>query len=303
MRAGFVAGRETGGFTPAPPGYLGQDEAGVQIGWLSGGRLHLNRGPIDLVIGAEGPGASAAFQAAAARFDGMLEALVAELPALRSGKGMPVRGDVARAMALAVAPYRPAFITPMAAVAGAVAEAVLAAMIAGGGLTRAYVNNGGDIALHLAPGAGYEVALATGGRVSLRHGDGIGGVATSGWRGRSQSLGIADAVTVLARTAPMADAAATMIANAVDLPGHPGVRRLPASAVKADSDLGDRPVTVEVGPLAPVEAEQALARGAALALDAQRRGLIAGAALVLQDRVRIIGAMDLRGLEGGWISQ
>ena len=48
------------------------------------------------------------------------------------------------------------------------------------------------------------------------------GIATSGWRGRSFSLGIADAVTVLAATAAEADAAATMIANAVDLPGHPG---------------------------------------------------------------------------------
>jgi ApbE superfamily uncharacterized protein (UPF0280 family) len=32
-------------------------------------------------------------------------------------------------------------------------------------------------------------------------------------------------VTVLARDAATADAAATLIANAVDLPGHPGVER------------------------------------------------------------------------------
>ena len=49
------------------------------------------------------------------------------------------------------------------------------------------------------------------------------GIATSGWRGRSFSLGIADAVTVLAATAAEADAAATVIANAVDLPGHPAI--------------------------------------------------------------------------------
>ena len=40
----------------------------------------------------------------------------------------------------------------------------------------------------------------------------VRGVATSGWRGRSHSLGIADSVTVLAATAAMADAAATVIA-------------------------------------------------------------------------------------------
>ena len=54
------------------------------------------------------------------------------------------------------------------------------------------------------------------------------GIATSGRHGRSFSLGIADAVTVLARTASQADAAATIIANAVDLPGHPAILRVPA---------------------------------------------------------------------------
>ena len=73
------------------------------------------------------------------------------------------------------------------------------------------------------------------------------GVATSGRHGRSFSLGIADAVTVLARTASQADAAATIIANAVDLPGHPAVRRMPANELQPDSDLGARPVTRDVG--------------------------------------------------------
>ncbi len=78
---------------------------------------------------------------------------------------------------------------------------------------------------------------------TIRAEDGIGGIATSGWRGRSFSLGIADAVTVLAETAAAADAAATIIANAVDLPGHPGIVRQPASSLQPDSDLRDLPVT------------------------------------------------------------
>ena len=77
----------------------------------------------------------------------------------------------------------------------------------------------------------------------------VRGIATSGWRGRSFSLGIADAVTVLADRAAMADAAATIIANAVDLPGHPGVVRVPARDLAPDSDLGDRLVTQGVGEL------------------------------------------------------
>ena len=119
----------------------------------------------------------------------------------------------------------------------------------------------------------------------------VRGIATSGWRGRSFSLGIADAVTVVARTAAMADAAATMIANAVDLPGHPSVRRLPARAVKADSDLLDRPVTVDVGPLSAAEAAAALDRGAAFAASCLHRGLIAGAALFLHPEIRLVGAL------------
>ena len=75
------------------------------------------------------------------------------------------------------------------------------------------------------------------------------GIATSGRHGRSFSLGIADAVTVLARTAAQADAAATIIANAVDLPGHPAILRCPAHDLQPDSDLGARLVTRDVGDL------------------------------------------------------
>ena len=77
-------------------------------------------------------------------------------------------------------------------------------------------------------------------RITIRSADGVRGVATSGWRGRSFSLGIADAVTVLARTGAEADAAATLIANAVDLPGNPAIKRIPAQELAPDSDLGAR---------------------------------------------------------------
>ncbi|HMO06351.1 MAG TPA: UPF0280 family protein, partial [Paracoccaceae bacterium] len=237
--------------------------------------------------------------AAAARFEGLLAGLCTELPGLRRADAAPFRDPVARAMEAAVAPFRPAFVTPMAAVAGAVADAVLAAMVvagsAGGGLARAWVNNGGDIAVHLAAGETFAAAVAAGaglpGRIVLQAGDGAGGIATSGWRGRSQSLGIADAVSVLASTAAMADAAATMIANRVDLPGHPAVHRRPARAVKADSDLGDRLVTVGVGPLTPSEAATALAPAAAFAEALRARGLIAGAALFLHPEMRLVGPL------------
>jgi ApbE superfamily uncharacterized protein (UPF0280 family) len=264
---------------------------GAVVARLSGGRLHLQHGPIDLILRLEGtPAAVAAGErAAAARFATILPALVAELPALRRPDPGPLSGAVARRMAAAVAPHRPVFVTPMAAVAGAVAEAVLAAG-AVIGVTRGYANNGGDIALHLTPGTALRVAIAgSADRITIRAEDPVRGIATSGWRGRSWSRGIADSVTVLAASAPAADAAATLIANAVDLPGHPGIRRRPACDVQADSDLGALAVTLAVPPLAGPERAEALARGTAAAAAMQARGLIAAAALFLQGETRHLG--------------
>ncbi|WP_028795878.1 UPF0280 family protein [Thalassobaculum salexigens] len=239
---------------------------------LHDGRVHLQDGPIDLILKAEGPDRAAAETAAIAAFDGLLTELVGELPILRRPIVDPppaVSGPVARRMVAAVAPWPDRFVTPMAAVAGAVADHILACMLdAAPDLSRAWVNDGGDIAFHLAPEQSFDVGLvadlqepALAGTATLRHTDPVRGVATSGRGGRSFSFGIADAVTVLARDAASADVAATLIGNAVDLPGHPAIRRGSASAEDPDSDLGDRPVVLDVGALAPGEIDAALDAG------------------------------------------
>jgi len=269
---------------------------------LPDGRLHLQEGPIDLVIGADGPAeaVSRAHAAAIRGFAGLLAGLVAELPALRqpaAGQPAAVRGAVARRMVAAVHPHRAVFVTPMAAVAGAVADHVLAAMVAAApGLARAWVNDGGDVAFHLTPGTGFELGLvpdptepALAGIARIGFADPVRGAATSGRGGRSLSLGIADAVTVLAATAAAADAAATLIANAVDLPGHPAIRRGPACGEDPDSDLGDRPVVLAVGPLDAGEIAAALAAGDAAAQRMREAGLIHAAALSLGGAWRVVG--------------
>lgn len=261
---------------------------------FSDGRLHLQHGPIDLICEAWGTAANvqAAYARAATRFDGLLDELVAELPALRS-ENKALIGPIAQTMGQAVTPFRPMFITPMAAVAGAVAQTVLTSLV-GRGIQRAYVNNGGDIALHLGPDQQFQCAVAGGGsRIAIHHHSAVRGIATSGWRGRSWSLGIADAVTVLARTAAMADAAATMIANAVNLPGHPAILRRPAHHMQHDSDLDTRLVTVGVGTLSDHDAATALNRGVAAAETYRAAGLIESAALFLQDQSRIVGSLAL----------
>ena len=275
-----------------------------QIALLPDGkRLHLQDGPIDLVIEAKGRDADVrtAYDAAAHRFTGLLDELCTELTELRRPAD-PVRctlkGIVARRMHAAVAPFAADhFITPMAAVAGAVAEEILGAMLQAATLDRAYVNNGGDIALHLAGSEQFSVGL-----MDRPDRDGVmrtttieadmpvRGIATSGRHGRSFSLGIADAVTVLARTASQADAAATVIANAVDLPGHPAISRVSACELQPDSDLGVRLVTRDVGALTGSEVEAALDAGMARARDLLTSGLIEGAALRLLGETRFVGA-------------
>lgn len=268
--------------------------AGPVSAWLPGGRLHLQHGPIDLVIGAEGD-RDRAFAAAAARFETILAGLVRELPLLRSAVGPRPCGRVAGRMNAACQPHAAdAFVTPMAAVAGAVADEVLAAMRAAAPLTRAWVNNGGDIALHLAGGARFTVGIAgldgaALGQIAVGPADPVRGIATSGRGGRSLSLGIADSVTVLAATAAAADVAATLIANAVDLPGHPSITRQPARDIQPDSDLGPRPVVRHAGPLSAPEVARALDTGLARARDMRQRGLIHAAALCLRGQVRVAG--------------
>ncbi|HLH51209.1 MAG TPA: hypothetical protein VKV96_17860, partial [Roseiarcus sp.] len=171
---------------------------------------------------------------------------------------------------------------------------------------RAYVNNGGDIALHLSADEQFSIGMVDRpdrpsliGAATITARDPIRGVATSGWRGRSFSLGIADAVTILARTAAAADAAATLVANAVDLPGHPAVRRAPAFSRDPQSDLGERLVTVGVDALAPAEIDEALTRGLAQAERLRSMGAIEAAALRLCGETRLCGVEARLYNEGG----
>lgn len=290
---------------------------------LPGDRWHFQHGPIDIVIGAEGEAEAlvAAHEAAWARFEPLLGELVRELPLLREAvrpeAGNPLQGEVARRMWAACAPLTAAacgFITPMAAVAGSVAQ-VLVAAYQRPGITRAWVNNGGDIALHLGAGASARVGLVadlsrfdgealartaagslrTDAGFTLDHADPVRGVATSGWRGRSLSRGIADSVTVLAADAAGADAAATVIANAVDV-DHPLIRRLPADEVRDNSDLGRRLVTVDVPPLPADRVQAALERGLAVARTLQRDGQVFAALLACQGslaRLQPAAALEL----------
>ena len=284
---------------------------------LEGGRWHFQHGPIDCIVFAEGDVAvvAGAVERAWLRFGCLLEELMRELPLLRTevaaidGQGASSRqaidgacvapqGAIARRMLAACRPHAAngRFITAMAAVAGSVAEELIE-HLAAPGITRAYVNNGGDIALHLAAGRSFTVGafadpshglakLPVDGRFEVDAASPVRGIATSGWRGRSLSLGIADAVTVLATRASVADAAATMIANAVDVDDARIVRR-PADTLRDDSDLGTRLATVDVPTLPSAAVASALASGAAMADREIASGRVLAVVLFLQGRVMV----------------
>jgi ApbE superfamily uncharacterized protein (UPF0280 family) len=271
-----------------------------------GRRLHLQHGPVDLIVEAFGAQdeVERAYAQAVDAFADVLPQLVRELPVLRAplaGSRPSVDGAVARRMVEACWAHRGDFMTPMAAVAGAVADHMLARMLCGVSVRRAYVNDGGDIALYLAPGetltCGMAHDLATpalGGTIALTADMPVRGIATSGRAckgrgGRSFSFGIADAVTVLAADAAAADAAATVIANAVDLPGHAAVTRVPACEIDPDSDLGARLVTFDLAELPYADVDRALRAGVARAERLRQTGHIYGAVLVLQRRFATVG--------------
>jgi len=264
---------------------------------------------MDIVIGADpvgphGPAAVAdAHENAWVRFVPLLDNLMQEWPVLRlpvqAHQPCPLQGAVARRMWQACLPWAAQhFITPMAAVAGSVAQALISSYDRPG-VARAWVNNGGDIALHLTPGQSARVGLYADlarlqphelsqglrldGALEITHAMPVRGVATSGWRGRSFSLGIADSVTVLAATAAKADAAASMIANAVNV-DHPGILRQPAHSLRDMTDLGDLSVTVDVPQLPAKWVQQALQAGWQCARECQAQGLIAAAFLVCQNQ-------------------
>jgi len=149
-----------------------------------------------------------------------LEAYLARHPAFQTSLE-PVRlkraaPPIAREMAQAA---RAAGVGPMAAVAGAIAEAV------GRGLLRwtreVIVENGGDLFLNCVRPK--RIAIFAGQsplsqRVGLEVQPGempLGVCTSSGTVGPSLSFGRADAATLVARSAALADAAATAVGNAV----------------------------------------------------------------------------------------
>ena len=281
--------------------------------FLSDGRLHLQHGPIDLIIEANGDAKeiSIAYGVMAKRFETVLDELVLELKSLRQefSSADNAKSPIARRMIVAAQKHNDEFVTPMAAVAGSVADEIVEIGWTSSSLKKLYVNNGGDIAFRVGSGEQVVVGVTKSvidptliGRLHFSSKSNVCGVATSGFGGRSRTFGIADAVTVVSSCSADADVAATLIANHVSLGSHPQVKVIAANSVDATSDLGDRLVTSSVGNLTKQEIETALDNGVEKAKAMCTRGTIEGAFLALRGSVRSVGKFDCNYLVDGKVS-
>ncbi len=189
-------------------------------------------------------------------------------------------------------------LTPMAAVAGTLADAV-ADWIYRHGASKVVVNNGGDIAIRMADSESVTVGIRTDIRrpdityvLDLNGSRPTWGVTTSGFGGRSFTRGIASAVTVVADQASIADTAATAIANACTVTDAAIVRK-PARALDPATDIPDIDVTVAIGPLPSEKKQIALNRALEKANVLVREKHIIGALLTIDGEKVITTGLQL----------
>lgn len=188
-------------------------------------------------------------------------------------------------------------LTPLAAVAGAVADEV-AAHAAALKADKVIVNNGGDIAVIVKNKETAVVGLKPPhsdiliGQLHIDRESGVGGVASSGWSGRSFSSGAADMVTVWSENAAAADAAATFIAGKTSS-FSTDIQQKKAVELDPFSDLEHNLVTDQVGRLTQKEKKDALMQGIRAAESLFKKNLIKGAFIYLQGNTASFDPFDI----------
>lgn len=234
---------------------------------LDDGRVFVDYGPASMVITARRGEETLSELARSAfpRIRDHLAEIAGQLPRLRQYPGdadFSGLEGLPRVMAEAVLATGEPTLTPMAAVAGTMADAVADWLFAQGA-DLVLVNNGGDIALRLGPGRQVRMGIlpdlngAISQVVTIRAEDGIGGVCTSGLGGRSFTRGIARSVTVFSRRCATADACATHIANCSYVPS-PRVQTCLAGDLDPQSDIAGLQIVCGTQTLEPEEVRRGL---------------------------------------------
>ncbi len=267
----------------------------ARVDFLPQGKVLAECGPMRLVIsasGEQGPMPRMSVAAAEESFR-VLERVAAQRPLLGRGSRR-AREGITEALALtmleSVLAVGDRDLTPMAAVAGAIADHV-ADFLAALGAPRVTVDNGGDLAVRIAKGGPVRVGVRTDVRrremsyaIALDPGPATWGVATSGIGGRSLTRGVASSATVVAARSALADAAATSIANA-SMVEDDGIVQLPAEQVDPYTDIPGLPVTVGMDAMPEEKVALALARARAKAEELVKARVILGALVAVQGEV------------------
>ena len=281
-----------------------------QVATLPGARAVLaENGPMRLVIQAfSGPVAEIELAKEAAEYAFNCLARVAKAQPLLKQRHGVIRSipedDIARAMFESVNVIGDQDLTPLAAVAGTIADFV-ADWLFDRRATRVIVDNGGDIAIRLKAGESASVGLRPVIQTQeITHLIRIDarfpswGVNTSGLGGRSLTRGIASAVTAFAASSSVADAAATAIANAC-FADHENIHQAPAKSVDPSTDLGRMLVTVGISDLPEKTVLEALENSLRKATAIQKRGHIRGALIavgghfaITPDFAKIVGEVQ-----------
>jgi len=257
--------------------------------------MFIEVGPASLVVTVERGGK--AYDIGRERIEDYLGAILGDirdcLPVLRQKAQRVLKAEhmpeVAVKMINAVKRVDEKTLTPMAAVAGTVSEMVRD-FIRDEEADFIAVNNGGDIAVHNRKGR--EITIGIG---DIRTGratpyvlkiNGLDdfGIATSGFGGRSLTLGLADLVTVIAESGAVADAAATFLCNRTNVVTD-RVQRKRASEVDPSTDIPDELVTVSIADLSHEETGQALDKGLTEAYRLKKDHVIYDAVFLLNKRM------------------
>ena len=256
-------------------------------------RLYLEYGPTNLVVEAVHKDKQKIYNYIIKNIDQMLSELSLELSKLRekTKDSTKFNSQIAKKMNDSTKIFLPRFITPLASVAGAISETLLDETLSKFDLEKIYINNGGDAAIFLKKKQKLKFLVAsTNSFLITLEGDNCKyGIATSGWKGRSFSMGIADSVTTIAKSSAIADAAATVIANDTDIKNHKNIKKQEASKIDEYSDLKNKLVTTYVGELSLNDIQKSLKKGVMTAKSLIKKNIILTALLNIKENYVYVG--------------
>ena len=260
---------------------------------IEDGKLYIENGPTNIIAEAFSLDKKEIYNLICEYSSKYLKDLSLEIDNLKrpTSENKKFKSEIANRMFNSTKLFLPDFITPMASVAGAISESILLKVLEKYSVNKIYINNGGDISLYVSESEKFNFSI--GGETSYifeyANLNGIGGIATSGWKGRSFSSGIADSVTVIAEKASIADAAATIICNKIDLKNSNKIIKKKANDFYENTDLDDRLITVSVENLTEQEIEKAISKGKITSEYFIAKNIIKSVIINLQNNILIIG--------------